>query len=244
MIDTLPRRRFLKFGAALPLAVGALPAATAAAWQKSPQRIIFINNSLGFFRSYFNPSRSGQLDTSKYLGLIECPEDVTVIENLYHPGMETSNHDSEKSFLTGAPHPEASGFHNTISLDQRLAAALGGATRFPFLSFSIYDRGWGCSWNARGAAISPMHDAEKIFSLLFEPEDLRQKQQQIADDKRILASLRRDLARHRDSQDTSHTAETYRGLIRELEAQLRHDEFWLETSKPKVDNSLIIDLEF
>ena len=244
MIDTLPRRRFLKFGAALPLAISGLPAASAAVRKHAPQRVIFINNSLGFFRSYFNPARAGQLDTSKYLALIECPEDVTVIENLYHPGMETSNHDSEKSFLTGAPHPEASGFHNTISLDQRLAAALGGATRFPFLSFSIYDRGWGCSWNARGAAISPMHDAEKIFSLLFEPEDLRQKQQQIADDKKILASLRRDLARHRDSQDTSHTAETYRGLIRELEAQLRHDEFWLETAKPKVDNSLSLDREF
>ena len=114
MIDTLPRRRFLKFGAALPLAVSALPAATAAVWKKPPQRIIFINNSLGFFRSYFNPARAGQLDTSKYLGLIECPEDVTVIENLYHPGMETSNHDSEKSFLTGAPKPEANTFQNTM----------------------------------------------------------------------------------------------------------------------------------
>ena len=45
-------------------------------------------------------------------------------------------------------------------------------TRFPFLSFSIYDRGWGCSWNSRGVAIPPMHDEAKIFDKLFGEEDL------------------------------------------------------------------------
>ena len=244
MIESLKRRKFLKVGAALPLALHTLRAGASATKDPPPRRIIFICNSLGFYKRNFFPTEPGQLDSSRYLKELQLQDKVTVFENLYHPGMETSNHDSEKSFLTGAPHPEASGFHNTISLDQVLTGALGGATRFPFLSFSIYDRGWGCSWNARGAAISPMHDAEKIFSLLFGPEDLRQKQQQIADDKKILASLRRDLARQRDAKDTSHTAEKYCGLIRELEAQLQHDEFWLDTAKPKVDNSLSLDREF
>ena len=31
------------------------------------------------------------------------------------------------------------------------------------LSFSIYDRGWGCSWNNRGVAIPPMHDERQSF---------------------------------------------------------------------------------
>ena len=60
-----------------------------------------------------------------------------MIENLYHPGMETSNHDSEKSFLTGAPKPEANTFENTISLDQVLAGEMGGKTRFRSLAFSL-----------------------------------------------------------------------------------------------------------
>lgn len=244
MFDTLPRRRFLKFGAAFPLAVSGLRNASAAPQAGSPKRIIFVNNSLGFFRSYFNPSRHGELNSSKYLSLIECPEDLTVIENLYHPGMDTSNHDSEKSFLTGAAQPEANGFQNTISLDQVLAAEFGTQTRFPSLAFSLYDRGWGCSWDARGRAISPMHDADKIFDQLFKPENLQRKQQQISDDQRILASLKRDLTHLRSSGDPSQSAWQYQELIRELEAKLQHEAFWLKTDKPKVDYTLSRDARY
>ena len=100
---------------------------------------------------------------------------MTVFNNLYHPGMDTSNHDSEKSFLTGSPSPEATNFVHSISLDQVLAREMGGDTRFPFLSFSIYDRGWGGSWNDRGVAIPPMYDERAIFDKLFGEEDLSAK---------------------------------------------------------------------
>ena len=244
MIETLERRTFLKFGAALPLALHALRAGAAEAQAAAPRRMIVICNSLGFFKSYFDPTEPGQLDSSRYLRTIECPEDVTVIENLFHPGMETSNHDSEKSFLTGATNPEASGFTNTISLDQLLASEMGSATRFPSLSFSIYDRGWGCSFNERGSAISPMYDEAKIFDHLFGPENLRQKQRQIADDRQILASLKRDLAQLRQSNDAAQSTQQYQVLIGELEAQLQHEAFWLKTEKPKVPNSLSRDSRF
>ena len=244
MIETLERRTFLKFGAALPLALHALRAGATEAQPAAPRRMIVICNSLGFYKGYFDPPEPGQLDSSRYLRTIECPEDVTVIENLFHPGMETSNHDSEKSFLTGATNPEASGFINTISLDQLLAQEIGGETRFPSLSFSIYDRGWGCSFNARGAAISPMHDEAKIFDHLFGPENLRQKQQQIAGDRQILASLKRDLAQLRQSNDAAQSTQQYQVLIGELEAQLQREAFWLKTEKPKVPNSLSRDSRF
>ena len=250
MIETLERRTFLKFGAALPLALQSLHAlravrAGASELQtRAPRRIIFICNSLGFFKSYFDPTDAGRLDSSRYLSLIECPEDVTVIKNLFHPGMETSNHDSEKSFLTGATNPEASGFANTISLDQMLAREIGNETRFRSLGFSIYDRGWGCSWNERGRAISPMHDEQKIFNLLFGPEDLARKKQQIAGDRQIVESLKRDLAWLRQSNDTAESIAQYQVLIRELESQLQHEAFWLQTEKPKVPNSLSRDSQF
>jgi hypothetical protein len=244
MIETLERRTFLKFGAALPLALQALRAGATESQAAAPRRIIVICNSLGFFKSYFDPTDPGQLDSSRYLRLIECPDDVTVIGNLFHPGMETSNHDSEKSFLTGATNPEASGFTNTISLDQLLAREIGDQTRFPSLSFSIYDRGWGCSFNERGRAISPMHDEAKIFDHLFGPENLRQKQRQIADDRQILASLKHDLAQLRQSNDAAQSITQYQVLIGELEAQLQHEAFWLQTAKPKVPNSLSRDSRF
>ena len=148
----LTRRDVLKFGAALPLATAfAATCGRASKTKQPPQRIIFICNSLGFYEPYFFPQNRGDLGTSRYLKGLRAIEKMTVFQNFFHPGMATSNHDSEKSFLTGAPKPESPSFVNNISLDQVLARELGGETRFPFLNFSIYDRGWGCSWNDRGS---------------------------------------------------------------------------------------------
>ena len=166
-MNTISRKEFLKFGAALPLAMNSLKLGAASNNKQAPKRIIFVNSSLGFYEPYFFPKKQGDLSTSNYLKDIRTKEKVTVFQNLFHPGMETSNHDSEKSFLTGTPNPESSNFVNGISLDQVLVKGIGDTTRFPFLNFSIYDRGWGCSWNGRGSAIPPMHNEEKIFEMLF-----------------------------------------------------------------------------
>ncbi|MBR9761916.1 DUF1552 domain-containing protein, partial [bacterium] len=189
------RREFLKFGVALPLALHSLNARVASApgVKAPPKRVIFICNSLGFYEPNFFPTKRGDLTTSKYLKEMAVREKMTIFQNLFHPGMETSNHDSEKSFLTGAPSPEATNFINTISVDQILAREMGGDTRFPYLSFSIYDRGWGCSWNDRGVAIPPMHDERQIFERLFGEEDLSAKRQQIENDQQIVQSLYRDM---------------------------------------------------
>ena len=90
------RRKFLKFGAALPLALQALNlrASTTASVRTPPKRIIFICNSLGFYEPNFFPARRGDLDTSPYLRELEVREKMTVFQNLFHPGMDTSNHDS------------------------------------------------------------------------------------------------------------------------------------------------------
>ncbi|MED6315586.1 MAG: DUF1552 domain-containing protein, partial [Verrucomicrobiota bacterium] len=163
----ISRKDFLKIGAALPLALQSLSQRAEAKVETTPKRIIFINSCLGFYEPYFFPKKRGDLSSSDYLKGMETLEKMTVFQNLFHPGMDTSNHDSEKSFLTGTPSPESPTFVNGISLDQVLARKMGSDTRFPFLNFSIYDRGWGCSWNDRGAAIPPMHNEAKIFDLLF-----------------------------------------------------------------------------
>jgi hypothetical protein len=133
---------------------------------------------------------------------------------------------------------------NGLSLDQVLARQMGGDTRFPFLNFSIYDRGWGCSWNDRGSAIPPMHDEEKIFEMLFEEEDLRSKKLQLKNDQNILDCLRRDLAQLRKRGSEPGKLDSYQAVIGELEAQLNHEKFWLNTRKPKVEKSLSDDKEF
>jgi len=240
----ISRKDFLKIGVALPLALQSLSQRAEAKVETPPKRIIFINSCLGFYEPYFFPKKRGDLITSDYLKEMKTLEKMTVFQNLFHPGMDTSNHDSEKSFLTGTPSPESPNFVNGISLDQVLARKMGTDTRFPFLNFSIYDRGWGCSWNDRGAAIPPMHDEQKIFKLLFEEEDLKAKKQQLQNDQNILDCLRRDLAQLRKEGSDRGKLESYQKVIAEMEAQLNHEKFWLNASKPKVPKSLSDDQEF
>jgi hypothetical protein len=240
----ISRKEFLKMGAALPLALQSLSQRAEAKGKTPPRRIIFINSCLGFYEPYFFPKKRGDLATSDYLKGMKSLEKMTVFQNLFHPGMETSNHDSEKSFLTGAPSPESPNFVNGISLDQVLARKMGGDTRFPFLNFSIYDRGWGCSWNDRGAAIPPMHDEAKIFDLLFKDEDLQATKQRLRNDQNILKNLHRDLAQLRKQGSNRGKLDSYQKVIVELEAQLEHELFWLNTKKPKVAKSLSANPEF
>ena len=235
------RRDFLKFGAALPLALQALNLRAATTAKSPPRRVIFICNSLGWYEPNFFPAKPGEIDTSPYLKDLAVREKMTVYQNLFHPGMDTSNHDSEKSFLTGAPSPEATTFVNTISVDQVLAREMGGDTRFPYLSFSIYDRGWGCSWNDRGVAIPPMHDERQIFDKLFGEEDLRAKRRQIEHDQHVVQCLYRDMAQLKAQGGDAAKIDSYRTVITELEAQLKHEAFWLKAKKPEVPNTLSND---
>ena len=243
-MSNLSRKEFLKFGAALPLAMNSLSLNAVSKNQQAPKRIIFINSSLGFYEPYFFPKKQGDLSTSNYLKDVRTMKKITVFQNLFHPGMETSNHDSEKSFLTGTPNPESSNFVNGISLDQVLVKEMGDVTRFPFLNFSIYDRGWGCSWNSRGSAIPPMHNEEKIFEMLFKEEDLKSKKQQLRNDQNILDCLRRDLLQLKKRNSNQFKLDHYNLVISELEVRLNHEKFWLETKKPRVKNSLSEDNEF
>ncbi len=243
------RRDFLKFGVALPLAMHSLDlrAATAASSSQAkvpPKRLMFICNSLGFYEPNFFPKVRGDLGSSAYLKSVDIQDKMTVFQNLFHPGMETSNHDSEKSFLTGAPSPEATGFVNTISLDQVLAQHIGGHTRFPYLAMSIYDRGWGCSWDKRGVAVPPMSDTSKIFDKLFGTEDLRAKRMQIRNDQEVLQCLHCDMQQMLKNGGDRTKVESYRQVIAEMEKHLKHEEFWLKTQKPEVSNTLKSDPQF
>ncbi|MFT5125460.1 MAG: hypothetical protein ACI97B_004108 [Verrucomicrobiales bacterium] len=246
IMNTYPRREFLKFGAALPLAMQSLDlrAASKRAQSAPPKRIMFICNSLGFYNPHFYPKTRGDLSSSTYLQEMEAKDKMTVFQNLFHPGMDTSNHDSEKSFLTGVPSPEATNFINSISLDQILARHMGGDTRFPFLPFSIYDRGWGCSWNSRGVAIPPLHNEAQIFDKLFGEEDLSARQRQIRNDQHVVQCLYRDMDQLQKQGGNGAKIVSYRNVIAELEQQLEHEAFWLKTQKPEVPNTLSDDSEF
>src|SRR3954463_2431790 len=146
----LNRRTFLR-GAGVAMALPFLDAmratvrAAADPTRAVKRRMVCINTPLGVHPEFFFPEKTGrEYQLSPYLEVLkEFRDDFTVISGLSHPDIGPS-HDSNYSFLTGAPHPEQrAGFRNTISLDQFAADHIGGETRFASLPLAC--EGFGLS---------------------------------------------------------------------------------------------------
>src|SRR5262249_52951030 len=135
----LSRRIFLR-AAGVSLALPWLDALAPvhAAVARPRRRMVCINTPLGLHPPFFFPQKAGKdYELTPYLEILKnFRNDFTVISGLSHPDVGPS-HDSNYSFLTGAPHPERrAGFRNSISLDQFAAEHLHGETRFPSLALS------------------------------------------------------------------------------------------------------------
>ena len=103
----LNRRTFLRAaGVSLALPLLDIHAAGAPA-AKTPRRMVCINTPLGLHPAAFFPAKAGRdYELTPYLEVLkEFREDFTVISGLSHPDVGPS-HDSNYSFLTGAPHPD------------------------------------------------------------------------------------------------------------------------------------------
>ena len=77
-MSNFSRREFLKFGAALPLAMQSLNLRAATSVKTPPKRVIFICNSLGFYGPNFFPKERGDLTSSRYLKEMAVKEKMTV----------------------------------------------------------------------------------------------------------------------------------------------------------------------
>ena len=236
----LSRRTFLRAGAvslALPLLESHAAGAPAA---KAPRRMVCINTPLGLHPAAFFPEKAGKDYTlSPYLEVVkDFRDDFTVISGLSHPDVGPS-HDSNYSFLTGAPHPEQrAGFKNTVSLDQFAADFLHGQTRYASLPLSC--EGFGLAWTKSGAPVPTESWPSTVFAKLFiegRPDEVEAQKRRLADGRSILDAVREQAndarttagARDRDKLDEYFTS------VRELEQRLAQDEAWSKKPKPKVD---------
>jgi len=163
----LSRRTFLRAaGVSLALPLLELNAAGPPT-AKTPRRMVCINTPLGLHPAAFFPEKAGKdYALSPYLEVVkDFREDFTVISGLSHPDVGPS-HDSNYSFLTGAPHPEQrAGFKNTISLDQFAADFLHGQTRYASLPLSC--EGFGLAWTRSGAPVPTESWPSSVFAKLF-----------------------------------------------------------------------------
>lgn len=239
-MKALPRRSFLKAAGvslALPLLEVNSSGGSAAA---VPRRMVCINTPLGLHPAAFFPEKAGRdYALSPYLEVVkDFREDFTVISGLSHPDVGPS-HDSNYSFLTGAPHPEQrAGFKNSISLDQYAAEFLHGQTRYASLPLSC--EGFGLAWTRSGAPVPTESWPSAVFAKLFiegRPDEVEAQKRRLQNGWSILDTVREQAKAARESAGTRdrEKLDEYFNSVRELERRLAQSEAWAKKPKPKVD---------
>lgn len=237
----LSRRTFLRAsGVAVSLPFLEAMQTTARAAEGSPRRrMVAVNVGLGLHAPNIVPKQAGRhYEMTPYLKTIEeLRDDFTFISGASHPEVG-GGHQSGKSFLTAAKHPNSAGFKNSISLDQFAAEQLGTETRFRSLALTISSPG--LSWSRAGVEIPAEARPSNVFRRLFlegKPSEKNAQIQRLQDGQSVLdvvmeksARMSRRLGgRDRDKVDQ------YFNAVREAEKRLVRAEAWEQRPKPQVD---------
>lgn len=249
MKERLSRRTLLRAGAAtiaLPLLDAMFPAITTAAssTKEPPKRIVLLHRALGTYHPHLVPTDAGKgYQATRYLKqLARHRENFTLFSGVSHLGYPNSHHTSSSIFTgVGAENVARSDdIHNTISLDQRVAAQVGGETRLRSLTLGSNGNSPSLSWNSKGVPVPTIKNRSRVFKKLFingTPEETRKQLDQLAHGHSILdsmvdqlRSLRRELGTA--DQDRLQVMET---SIREAEIVLHQEEAWALKPKPVVE---------
>ncbi|MBT4691925.1 MAG: DUF1552 domain-containing protein [Planctomycetaceae bacterium] len=171
-------------------------------------------------------------------------ESVTIIGGMSHPnGRRMGGHDTGDTFLTGALFDKTL-LHNTVSVDQVAAAAVGSQTRYSSITMST-DGGVGeptrsstLSYDIKGRPIPAMNQPLMIFNRLFglADEDLKRQQRRLRSASSMLDlvmedsnSLRRRLGRHDQEK-----LDEYLSSVRQIEQRVRRTQRWLDIPLPSL----------
>lgn len=239
------RRGFLRAGAVcigLPLFDALLPRglrAESKAEQAPPQRMLLIGRPLGLHVPNLFPEKSGlDYEPTRYLRpFADLRRDLTVFSGMSHLGYG-GGHQTEVALFTGVPAEgmrDRNNLKNTISLDQEVAARIGGDTRFASLVLG----GGELSWNRRGVKVPSDDSIKGVFKRLFidgTPAEVEKEIQKIATGRSILDGVRdqaRTLALSLSPSDRRRL-DLMLTSIREAEQRLEQDEEWVRKPKPKV----------
>ena len=166
----ITRRALLKgvgVGLALPFleaVEGALP--SPGGLNRGRRRMVCIMTPLGVHAENLFPKDAGRdYELSPYLAEIkDLRGQLTVFSGLSHPEVD-GGHDSERSFLTAAPHPGQPSFRNSISVDQFAAEQLGSDTRHASLVLNTMSGS--LSWARGGVQIPAEGSPSRLFAKLF-----------------------------------------------------------------------------
>ena len=239
---SIPRRSFLRgvgVTLALPMLDAMLPAFGAKALP-AKQRMVAICTTLGIHPDNLFPKETGRgYKASPYSQVIDDFRDqFTIFSGLSHPEVD-GGHSAESSFLTAAPHPGASGFRNTISLDQLAIEKLAPDTRFSSLMLSSTGN-YSMSWTRSGVNIPAEERPSRVFAKLFLDGSAAEVDQQVRrlKDGQSIMDMVGDQAKGLQRSVGAHDREKldqYFTSVRELEQRLVKAEDWARKPKPKVD---------
>lgn len=252
----LTRRNFLRTSGvalALPMFSSLLPRSLArsSAAASAPRRMVLINASMGLLPGHFFPNGEGHdYQPSDYLEMFSGLRDkFTVFSGLSHPEVDGGHH-ADICFLTGSPHPGASGFKNTISVDQFAAERVGIRTRLPSLVLHSGPENHksGLSWTSSGVNIPAENKPSAVYQRLFlngNRKEVEAQFEKLRTGRSILDTLA-DRASSLERRLGSHDREKldeYFTSVRELEQRLVTAEEWERQPKPSVDRPMPKDIK-
>ncbi|MBL9200466.1 MAG: DUF1552 domain-containing protein [Opitutaceae bacterium] len=216
--------------------------AGAAIGAKRPRRLVAVGNMLGFYQPAFFPTRTGRdYDLPTLLQPIAPVRDeLTVFSGLDH-GVK-GGHFAIHSFLSGVRSIDAKGMpEGNITLDQRAAETVGGATRFSALTIGSEDGlHGGCmmSWTRSGTRVPPIPGPRELFRTLFVSEsadEISRSADRFSLHGSILDAVNGDaksLGRQLGARDREKLDE-YLTSVRDVERQLELTRQWSKIPKPK-----------
>jgi hypothetical protein len=234
LLESLGGRVFAQNAAVSSLAGKAVNA-------ERPMRMVCIGNLLGFYPPAFFPTKSGaEYEVPESIEALKPHQkDFTLYSGLDH-GIK-GGHFAMSSFLSGVKTSDAKGMPDgNITVDQRAAETMGGATRFPSLTLgSESGIHGGClmSWTRSGTRVPPISTPRELFQKLFINEDTASLAASIdrLDMKgSILDAVNGDaksLQRHLGQRDKEKLDE-YFTSVRDVEKQIELRRKWASVPKP------------
>ncbi len=232
------------------------PAAAAAIAPGPAKRMVFLGMGFGVTQSTWFPDvNTVGTDYTLPEGLkplARHKKDFSVIQNLFHQ-YSRNGHSGSTFWLTGANQYGVPGksFHNTVSVDQVVAAQFGLKTRFSSLQLSGkklegagsgHGPGLSLAWDQRGKPMPAYESANATFHKLFSNDNspLEEQRARMAEERSILDTVLADAraVRRRTNQSDHEKLDEYLDSIRDIEIRIAKEESWLGVPRTKPDKAL------
>lgn len=232
------------------------PAAAEAIAPGPAKRMVFLGMGFGVTQSTWFPDvNTVGTDYTLPEGLkplARHKKDFSVIQNLFHQ-YSRNGHSGSTFWLTGANQYGVPGksFHNTVSVDQVVAAQFGLKTRFSSLQLSGkklegagsgHGPGLSLAWDQRGKPIPAYESANATFHKLFSNDNspLEEQRARMAEERSILDTVLADAraVRRRTNQSDHEKLDEYLDSIRDIEIRIAKEESWLGVPRTKPDKAL------